>query len=283
MEGKTISSERIEMEKPYLSIPGIDYFGHARHHSAMPPLEPHSHPHCMEIVFVMDGQQIYYADGKRYDVVGGEGFISFLDQEHRSDNDGQGVGEIYWMQLNLTHTEDFLGLNRELSVDLVEGLRGIDQHFFRFDAFMRSLVKRVFDEFYRQGTSPLAIASLGHLLQLFLRTIKKERTVQNRFSGLEQYIEAHLTEHIGIEDLSEQCQLSVSTLQHAFKNYFGRTPAEYINYRKIQKAKELLLEGKSVMETAMLLDFNTSDYFSTVFRKFTHSSPSQWLAKNRKA
>lgn len=283
MEGKIVTTERLEMKKPYLSIPGIDFFGRAKHHSAIAPLAPHSHPHCMEIVFVMDGQQIYYADEKRYDVVGGEGFISFMNQGHWSDNDGQGVGEIYWMQLNLTHAEDFLGLNRELSVDLVEGLLGIDQHFFRFDTFMRSLVKRVFDEFSRQGTSPLAITSLAHLLQLFLRNLKKEQGVQNRFAGLEQYIEAHLTEHITIESLSEKCRLSVSTLQHEFKTYFGRTPAEYINYRKIQRAKELLLEGKSVMETAMILDFNTSDYFSTVFRKFCHVSPSQWLAKKRKA
>ena len=33
----------------------------------------------------------------------------------------------------------------------------------------------------------------------------------------------------------------------------------------------------------MLLEFNTSDYFSTVFRKFNGMSPSQWLVKKRKA
>lgn len=85
-----------------------------------------------------------------------------------------------------------------------------------------------------------------------------------------------------MEDLSRVCNFSVSTLQHRFKDYFGRSPAEYINYKKISRSKELLLEGNSVTETAGLLGFNTSDYFSTVFRKFTGMSPTQWLRNNAK-
>ena len=92
-----------------------------------------------------------------------------------------------------------------------------------------------------------------------------------------------MTDNLTIEDLSRACCISVSTLQHKFKDYFGRTPAEYINYRKIERSKELLLSGKSITQTAMLLEFNTSDYFSTVFRKFNGMSPSQWLVKKRKA
>ena len=50
---------------------------------------------------------------------------------------------------------------------------------------------------------------------------------------------------------------------------------------KIKKSKEYLIEGRSVTETAMILGFNTSDYFSTVFKKFNGVSPLKWVQKKR--
>lgn len=280
MEGMFCTPIRITMEKPYLSVPGIDYFGHHVFQKAEEPLEMHVHQDCIEIVFVFRGEQTYYTENESYPLVGGQAFISFLNQPHRSDENCQGVGEIYWMQLNLSHTEDFLGFNRELSIDTTGKLLEINRHVFRFDAQIKSLVKRTFDEFLEKGTTPLGLSSLMYLINLVLDSIRGDRLLKNRFADLEKYIEAHITEDIHIEDLSRTCGFSVSTLQHKFKEYFGRTPAEYINYEKIKRSKELLLEGRSVTETAMLLGFNTSDYYSTVFRKFNGMSPSQWLQKN---
>ncbi len=276
------SEDRIDLTKPYLSVQGIDWLGHARMKQAHEPLENHVHPGCIEITFVMDGSQTYCAEGRDYPISGGQGFVAFLDQPHSSSSDFLDVGEIYWMQLNLTQPENFLGLNPELSFELVNRLLEIDQHVFWFNHRIRDLLKQVFDEFNDHGTTLLAISSLVYLLQLLLRTMGRGRLIQERFAGLEGYIDSHLGENIRIEDLSAACQLSVSTLQHKFKDYFGRAPAEYINYRKIQRAKEMLLEGKTVTETAMLLGFNTSNYFATVFRKFNRMSPSQWIDKHGK-
>ena len=47
-----------------------------------------------------------------------------------------------------------------------------------------------------------------------------------------------------------------------------------MNHKKIQRAKELLVQGESVTGTAMQLGFNTSDYFSVVFKRYTSLSPS---------
>lgn len=283
MDGLDYSQDKITMEKPYLSVLGLDCFGHAKFHRATDPLSTHFHENCVEIVFVLKGQQIYHIGETAYTVDGGEAFFSFLEQPHSSDGDGQGVGEFYWMQLNLSRPESFLGLNRELSLDLTEKLRAIDRHVFRFQPpkEIKLLLEEAFTEFLEFGTTPLAISYLSLLLQLMLSNMQENRLEKNRFSELEKYIDAHLGETLRIEDLSAACHLSPSTLQHKFKDYFGRTPAEYVNYRKIQRAKELLLDGKTITETAMLLDFNTSDYFSTVFRKFNGISPSSWLFKKR--
>ena len=277
MDGIIQASQRIMLEKPYLSVPGIDCLGHAVFQKAAEPLTMHRHENCLEIVFVMKGTQNYYTENHNYPVIGGQAFVSFPDQLHRTGENRQEVGEIYWMQLNLSCRENFLGFSREMSLETTGRLLEIDCHIFRFDAVAKEMVKRVFDEFYEKGTTPLALSSLMYLIYLVLDCVQKKQVLQNQFTDMEKYIENHITEEININTLCKICNVSASTLHHRFKEYFGRSPAEYISYRKSQKAKEFLLAGKSVTETAMLLGFNTSDYFSTVFRKYNGISPSLWV------
>jgi len=122
-----------------------------------------------------------------------------------------------------------------------------------------------------------------HLLQLFLACTQKKLSTRDSFQKLDQYIEEHVFEKITMEQLCQEANISLSTLQHSFKTYFGRSPAEYINYRKIQRSKELLLAGKNITETAMCMGFGSSDYYSTVFRKFNGTSPSVWIQNERTA
>lgn len=46
--------------------------------------------------------------------------------------------------------------------------------------------------------------------------------------------------------------------------------------------RQLLLEGRSVTDIAMELGFSSSNYFSSVFRRYTAMSPTQYLAANSK-
>ena len=55
----------------------------------------------------------------------------------------------------------------------------------------------------------------------------------------------------------------------------------FINRQKVDMAQKLLAEGKSVTDTAFALGFNSSSYFSTVFRKFTRMSPGEFAGKLR--
>lgn len=275
MEGLEISGSRITMEKPYLSISGIDFFGHCTFQKAALPLTLHVHPQCMEVVFVMGGEQNYYTENHRYSVVGGNAFLSYFNQAHMSGENFQGLGEIYWFQLNLSDPEHFLGFSPELSLYVTDRLLALNRHIFSFDKSFAALLKNTFDRFLSQGTSPTALASLMHLISLIPECIGNTHRLENRLAVLEDYIDSHIAEPISIRDLSEISGFSPSTVSHRFKEYYGRTPGEYINYKKILKAKSLLAAGHSVTDTAMALGFNSGDYFSTVYKKFTGRCPSR--------
>jgi AraC-like DNA-binding protein len=97
------------------------------------------------------------------------------------------------------------------------------------------------------------------------------------FENILLYIDRNIFENIEVEDICSLFNISLSGFNHKFKEYTGVTPRYYINGMKVQKAKELLKNGKSVTETAMQLSFNSSDYFSVVFKKYTTYSPTKYV------
>ena len=79
-------------------------------------------------------------------------------------------------------------------------------------------------------------------------------------------------------ELAERCLVSVSTLQRVFKNTYGKTISEYRNELRISKAKKLLITGNyTVEETAEILGFYDSAYFSRCFKKAEGLSPKKYL------
>ena len=73
--------------------------------------------------------------------------------------------------------------------------------------------------------------------------------------------------------------LSCSQYKQKFKKQLEISPRHFINQQKIEYSKLLLLEGMSVTDIAMLLGFTTSSYFSTVFKKYTLYTPTEYLEK----
>ena len=83
-----------------------------------------------------------------------------------------------------------------------------------------------------------------------------------------------------IEEIA--ASLGLSRLQHLFKEFTGISPYQYHLQLKIQRGCSLL-QGSDVpvKQVARLLGFQSVYHFSTLFRKKTGSSPSQWRERGR--
>lgn len=90
------------------------------------------------------------------------------------------------------------------------------------------------------------------------------------------HIDENLTETLSLDDLAKIALLSASQFKQKFKKQLGITPRHYINLQKINLAKIMLEEQNSVIETASALGFETTSYFSMVFRKFCSCTPSAY-------
>jgi len=92
-----------------------------------------------------------------------------------------------------------------------------------------------------------------------------------------QYINTRLHEPITLEETAETVQISPEHLSRLFKEETGRGFNSYVNSRKIDRAREMLLrENRSIHCIAEELGYSSSRYFARVFKKVTAMTPREF-------
>lgn len=106
-----------------------------------------------------------------------------------------------------------------------------------------------------------------------------KRDYKNRLvMRVQQYIQAHVEERISLNEIACLFGISPNYLSQIFKRYSDSGFSEYIQQSKINRAKELLAEGKlKVYEIAEMLGFENAFYFSRVFKKVTGVTPKEYM------
>lgn len=90
------------------------------------------------------------------------------------------------------------------------------------------------------------------------------------------YINEHFTENISIEDISHKFNMSESSISHKFKKYANKSIYEYILYKRIIMAKELMYSDLSLTEIAFKCGFYDYSNFLRVFIKQTNKTPKEY-------
>lgn len=90
------------------------------------------------------------------------------------------------------------------------------------------------------------------------------------------YLKKHVCEKISLDDLSEALYFSSSYVKKAFKKETGRTVMQAFTELKIEESKKLIAAGKPFNEIAEELSFCNKNYFSSVFKSVTGTTPSEY-------
>jgi two-component system response regulator YesN len=112
------------------------------------------------------------------------------------------------------------------------------------------------------------------------RKYKDNLKHQKAMETIIAYIHEHYTEDISLEELSDIVSISKNYLCYIFKKVTGETFNQYLTRVRIEKAKEMILDGKwLVYEIAEKVGYKNIPYFSTLFKKITGHTPTD-LVKN---
>ncbi len=88
------------------------------------------------------------------------------------------------------------------------------------------------------------------------------------------YIEEHLHEMIPMHEMASLCHLSRSYFSRLFQHDTGENYTDYVNRRKVERAKELLRDTPdSVSAIAAALGFMDVSYFVKLFKRFEGVTP----------
>jgi AraC-type DNA-binding domain-containing proteins len=116
--------------------------------------------------------------------------------------------------------------------------------------------------------------------KLYEENAFSEKNGIRRTEGIKRVIECIETNYaspLTLSGLSSLAGLSPKYFCAFFKEMTGRTPFDYVNLVRIEKASLLLMEGENnVLETALATGFSDATYFARTFRRYKGVSPREY-------
>lgn len=266
-----------------LQIPGIRTFGWLDMKGATPALKSHYHQNCFELTFVTKGCVTFCSDGREYAVYGGDAFLTRPNEIHSTNEAPLAVGQICWIQLDVSNLEEFLFLSRAAAEDLVAQLHQVRHPCIRTDNgqatyMLKTLISGAFGDHAVCSRYELASYIAVYLRQVLRFADADGARVSMDIARICEYINQNLSEPLPLEELASVGHLSVSQFKHKFKSQIGLSPRNYVNRQKIDHIKQLLTPDSILTRIASDFGFCNSSYFSVVFKKYTGLTPTEYIA-----
>ena len=131
----------------------------------------------------------------------------------------------------------------------------------------------------------MANALAVHLLQHYSTRRREIQSYSGRLPShkLQQaidYIQAHLAEDVSLEAIAAELGMSQYYFARLFKQSTGYSPYQYVIKRRIERAKELMMqEQQSIVNVALQVGFASQSQFGRHFKHLTGVTPKQFLKK----
>ena len=124
------SPEREILDFRPLGFRDVLVLGRYQYATAHNPLPQHTHGQMLEICYLARGQQTYLVNQTRFDLTGGDVFLTFPNEPHGTGTAPESKGVLYWCLLRLPEkNERLLSLSLTESRQLVSLLLTLPRHF----------------------------------------------------------------------------------------------------------------------------------------------------------
>lgn len=99
-------------------------------------------------------------------------------------------------------------------------------------------------------------------------------------SRLITHLEQNMGEKISVKDMSDFEGVSESNLRKKFQTIYGESPLHYLQRMRVERSLEMLADpSQSITDIAFEVGMGDSNYYSRIFRKINHCSPSEYREK----
>ncbi len=234
----------------------------------------HWHEH-IELVFILDGECELYVGGqivpaKKDDLlIINSAEVHSFENKHRMRFYSMLLYPEFFSDVKLPHGE----------------FRPVIEQ----DGYVKELFGKMYAE-HQSGrvTSDMMIKSHAYSLISYLtenyfvptarrRAIKTSPELLGRLKSVIEYISESYGEKITTSTLATMCYMNESHFCRFFKSTVGKTPIEYINGFKIEKACVMLCNtDESISQIAAAVGYDDINYFSRVFKTHKGMTPREY-------
>lgn len=95
------------------------------------------------------------------------------------------------------------------------------------------------------------------------------------------FIDTNYGDKIDLDNISDEAYFSKFHFIRLFKTVYGKTPHQYLKSVRIEKAKQLLKEGKPVSDACFGVGFDSLSSFSGLFKRVVGQSASDYAAQHQ--
>lgn len=256
------------------------------------PFEGHPAPHNFnwntwrvlqeyQIIYITKGQGLFEsASIKQTQVKAGTVIVIFPNERHRYKPDNQTGWDEYWVGLK-GNIIDNLVQSGYLSIEKPCLYVGFNENIFNL---YNCIIDKTKEE--KQGYQPLVSGAVLHLIGACHAVIKQsstenkeEETIINKAMLL---FRSNINNSYSPQLAAQQLNIGYSSFRKLFKNYTGLSPGQYYLQLKIEKAKEMLCgTNLPIKEISIELNFDSSFYFSKIFKKKTGIKPTDYRKRSQ--
>lgn len=274
LDSLSTSNRRI-LDFRLLGFEDLLILGKYNYQKAEAKLAEHRHPGMLEVCYYDKGSQYFLVDDKQHLVTGGQVFVHYPDETHGSGGYPESKGVLYWMIIKM-------GLDAPNNlVCLSQKIINKKRRHFKGSRRLKQMLEGLLSAYESDEDPEIKKIRIYSIAQFFLLElldcISREQPITDRirFDKILSYIHEHIREPISIGTLAAEMNLSESRFKSLFKDSTGFTPRDYIQREKVRLAMEAISTnpGRSFTDLAYELNFSSPQYFSTVVKKYTGSSP----------
>jgi AraC-like DNA-binding protein len=250
-----------------------------------PMFQNHWHEQ-MQIFYFDEGEATILCNGSTYSLKAGDILIINGNEIHYAINSSE------HLVFHIIKPEFSFLASRQEDLCQTRYILPLQQGLIRFqnkisnDTALSAIIQKLLAEYTTQnvGFELIIKAYLYHILVYLLRYYQKEslpqagdrqqKTMHQLRSAL-AYMDEHYTENIHLHQLAGLANMSSQHFCRLFKRLTGKSPIDYINSLRINKAVTLLTEDRlNISQVAQAVGFDDSNYFSRLFKKYKKVSPS---------
>ncbi|MBR0261145.1 MAG: helix-turn-helix domain-containing protein [Selenomonadaceae bacterium] len=241
------------------------------------PRSMHEHKNLVEILLVDDGAGIFIIDGERYTAKKGDLILYNSGSVHDEFGGSGNDLSTYCVAVSNLKLVDFKTVNKILP-DEYSPILPSGEYFDEMLNIFRAIERESYRPSGAETANLLTLALVAKICSM-LKThgIPRKQKEPSLTSLAKDFIDAHYTENIKLDDIARAVGTTVYRISKIFKAEIGIPPMRYVILRRMGEAQNLLINtDMTITRIAISVGYNDSNYFQNVFRDFMNMTPKEY-------